>query len=151
VKTFIMNQVQNLLGGEYKTRIKLGKTLGSTSVYNSDKSVNWTNIGKLRETVVEWFSQKSRKAGIGDAVIKERSKFWDRSTSWDTRGQIVSDIARSLGISLDKTTAIRILKGKNGNKFTRSIQELFSHEDNRGNTIATGFDALLSSEELKAL
>lgn len=151
VKTFIMNQVQNLLGGEYKTRIKLGKALGSTSVYNSDKSVNWANIGKLRGTVVEWFSQKSRKAGIGDAVIKERSKFWDRNTSWDTRGQIVSDIARSLGISLDKTTAIRMLKGKNGNKFTRSIQELFSHEDSRGNTIATGFDALLSSEELKAL
>lgn len=151
IKSFIMNRVQNLLGGEYKTRIKLGKTLGTSSVYNSDKTVNWQNIGKLRATIDEWFTQASRKAGIGDAVIKERSKFWSSTTSWATRGKIVSDIAQSLGISLDQTTAIRILKGKNGNKFTRAIQELFSHEDSRGNTIATGFDALLSSEELEGL
>lgn len=149
ISTYIMNKVQNILGGEYRARIKMGKTLSPNSVYSSNGQVNWQNVAKLRSSVNEWFTQKTTT--VGALVSKKKSKFWESNVSWNKRASVIVDMAKSLGINLDTNTALRILKSNKSNKLISQLQELFTHINSKGSSVSTGFDALLTGKELEEL
>lgn len=150
IKTFIKNKTTNLLGGEYRVRLRRGNILGNNSIYTSTGEVNWANIRELRNTVIEWFDRPVSE-GVGGAKAVGKSKFWNKSTSWEARTQVVSNVLQALGIQADKNTVSTILRSRNGSKFTQAIAELFTHIKSNGESVSTGFDAILDSSQLKAL
>ena len=150
VKTFIKNRITNILGGEYRVRLRRGDALGPNSIYGSNGQINWGNINNLRNYVREWFN-RSVSEGIGGAKAVSRSKFWSKEMSWDARIKVADDIMKALGIKVDRETLGIILKSKKGSKFTQLISELFTHVNSSGKTVSTGFDAILNGAQLEAL
>ena len=142
VRTYIMNRTRNLLSGAYNTRVKTGKTLSTSSVYNSDGTVNWKNVQAYRRKVNEWFTQEVTGTFAGQET-KKASKFFSRSTSLEERASVLVDLSNSLGIDLDSETAAKLVRGgrKNLNEYIKNIKD----------SVEFGFDAHLTKEDIKAL
>lgn len=134
VRTYIKNKLKNMLTGTYATRIKMGQTLSKDgSVYNSDGSINWKNIQKVRATINDYLTPSF----VG---TEGSTKYY--TASQEDKVDFLLEVSSALGIDLDRVTAQRISKDRQSSRlYTNNLHELVTY----------GIDALLNDEDKKKL
>lgn len=112
-KTKVINRLQNLLGGAYMYRISFGKGLGETSIFNDSSvtkpgTVNWENMGKLRDMVYEW----THETNTNDPTAPSNAKLLQRGPNAPTKADKVSflsDVFKAMGIEANTNTVEQIV------------------------------------------
>lgn len=112
-KTKVINRLQNLLGGAYMYRISFGKGLGETSIFNDSSvtkpgTVNWENMGKLRDMVYEW----THETVTSNIFAPSNAKLLQRGPNAPTKADKVSflsDVFKAMGIEANANTVEQIV------------------------------------------
>lgn len=112
-KTKVINRLQNLLGGAYMYRISFGKGLGETSIFNDSSvtkpgTVNWENMGKLRDMVYEW----THETVTSNVFAPSNAKLLQRGPNAPTKADKVSflsDVFKAMGIEANANTVEQIV------------------------------------------
>lgn len=98
-KTFLMNKVENLLGGEYLTRVQLKTPINKeNSVFDENGKVNWKNLQKVRSLLTEWLNPGPLK------VAK-----WYAHTSRIEKRAFLLEVSEALGMPVDADTIESIM------------------------------------------
>lgn len=147
-KTYIKNRFKNLLERPYAARVRMGKTVGNNSVYDTTGKVDWKNLQALRSLIKEYFSPETTTFGgqVSTLYNGKGKKFFTLGSA--EKVSVLIQASQALGIDLDKNTATRIVSNKKAlNEYTRNLQELVV--TNKGQ--ASGFDAVLFDATRKKL
>lgn len=147
-KTKIINRMQNLLGGAYMYRISFGKGLGDTSIFNDSSvtkpgTVNWENMGKLRDMVYEW----THETVTSNVLAPSNAKLLQRGPNAPTKAdkvRFLSDVFKAMGIEATASTVEQIVTS---NEIYRVHKALSDYFDVSGK--ATGISLVLEGENSK--
>lgn len=103
-KTKLLNRVENLLGGEFMTRVQLGTPVNEmNSVFDKRGNVNWQNLQKVRSSLTEWLNPGPMK------VAKWYAPSANRIEKKIERRAFLVDASEALGIPMDADTADSIM------------------------------------------
>lgn len=103
-KTKLLNRVENLLGGDFMTRVMLGTPVNEmNSVFDKRGNVNWQNLQKVRSLITEWLNPGVMK------VAKWYAPSANRIEKKIERRAFLVDASEALGIPMDADTADSIM------------------------------------------
>lgn len=99
-KTKLLNRVENLLGGEFMTRVQLGTPVNEmNSVFDRKGNVNWQNLQKVRSSLTEWLNPGPMKV----------AKWYNPKTSRIEKRDFLLEASEALGIPMDADTVDSIM------------------------------------------
>lgn len=99
-KTKLLNRVENLLGGEFMTRVQLGTPVNEmNSVFDKKGNVNWQNLQKVRSSLMEWLNPGPMKV----------AKWYNPKTSRIEKRDFLLEASEALGIPMDADTVDSIM------------------------------------------
>lgn len=99
-KTKLLNRVENLLGGEFMTRVQLGTPVNEmNSVFDKKGNVNWQNLQKVRSSLTEWLNPGPMKV----------AKWYNPKTSRIEKRDFLLEASEALGIPMDADTVDSIM------------------------------------------
>lgn len=131
-KTKLLNRVENLLGGEFMTRVQLGTPVNEmNSVFDKTGNVNWQNLQKVRRSLTEWLNPGPMK------VAKWYAPSANRIEKKFERRAFLVDASEALGIPMDADTADSIM----GNP-----KDLKEYLDNLKQALVYGIEGNLTKE-----
>ena len=135
-KTIILNRVRDKLGSAFNMRIT-GSPLTNDSVYNSKGNINWANLRKVRQTILDWLDVKepenSKKGVFGNQVKTyngSRNKYFTAGGTSQQRRDFIVNTSRALGIDIDADTANSLMNDRNKkdlNAYLRNLYELVQY------------------------
>lgn len=148
-KTKVLNKLQNLLGSAYMHRISFGKGLGDTSIFNDSSvikpgTVNWENMGKLRDMVYEW----THETATSNVLAPSNAKLLQRGPNAPTKAEKVrflSDVFKAMGIEADASTVEQIVTSNTIYQVHKALSDYF---DVSGK--GTGISLVLSGSDVTA-
>ena len=149
-KTVVLNRVRDKLGSAFNMRIT-GSPLTNDSVYNSKGNINWANLRKVRQTILDWLDVKepeNSKKGIFGNQVKTynggRNKYFTAGGTSQQRRDFIVNTSRALGIDIDADTANSLMNDRNKkdlNAYLRNLYELVQY----------GIDPSIGTADLKRL
>jgi hypothetical protein len=99
-KTKLLNRIENLLGGEFMTRVQLGTPVNEmNSVFDKRGNVNWQNLQKVRSSLTEWLNPGPMKV----------AKWYNPKTSRIEKRDFLLEASEALGIPMDADTVDSIM------------------------------------------
>ena len=99
-KTKLLNRVENLLGGEFMTRVQLGTPVNEmNSVFDKKGNVNWQNLQKVRRSLTEWLNPGPMKV----------AKWYNPKTTRIKKRDFLLEASEALGIPMDADTVDSIM------------------------------------------
>lgn len=99
-KTKLLNRVENLLGGEFMTRVQLGTPVNEmNSVFDKRGNVNWQNLQKVRSSLTKWLNPGPMKV----------AKWYNPKTSRIEKRDFLLEASEALGIPMDADTVDSIM------------------------------------------
>lgn len=99
-KTKLLNRVENLLGGEFMTRVQLGTPVNEmNSVFDKKGNVNWQNLQKVRSLITEWLNPGPMKV----------SKWYNPKTTRAEKRAFLLETSEALGMPVDADTIDSIM------------------------------------------
>lgn len=99
-KTKLLNRVENLLGGEFMTRVQLGTPVNEmNSVFDKNGNVNWQNLQKVRSLITEWLNPGPMKV----------SKWYNPKTTRAEKRAFLLETSEALGMPVDADTIDSIM------------------------------------------
>ena len=135
-KTVVLNRVRDKLGSAFNMRIT-GSPLTNDSVYNSKGNINWANLRKVRQTILDWLDVKepeNSKKGIFGNQVKtyngSRNKYFSVGGTSQQRRDFIVNTSRALGIDIDADTANSLMNDRNKkdlNAYLRNLYELVQY------------------------
>lgn len=135
-KTVVLNRVRDKLGSAFNMRIT-GSPLTNDSVYNSKGNINWANLRKVRQTILDWLDVKepenSKKGVFGNQVKTyngSRNKYFTAGGTSQQRRDFIVNTSRALGIDIDADTANSLMNDRNKkdlNAYLRNLYELVQY------------------------
>lgn len=135
-KTVVLNRVRDKLGSAFNMRIT-GSPLTNDSVYNSKGNINWANLRKVRQTILDWLDVKepeNSKKGIFGSQVKtyngSRNKYFSAGGTSQQRRDFIVNTSRALGIDIDADTANSLMNDRNKkdlNAYLRNLYELVQY------------------------
>lgn len=148
-KTKVLNKLQNLLGSAYMHRISFGKGLGDTSIFNDSSvikpgTVNWENMGKLRDMVYEW----THETATSNVLAPSNAKLLQRGPNAPTKAdkvRFLSDVFKAMGIEADASTVEQIVTSNTIYQVHKALSDYF---DVSGK--GTGISLVLSGSDVTA-
>lgn len=148
-KTKVLNKLQNLLGSAYMYRISFGKGLGDTSIFNDSSvikpgTVNWENMGKLKDMVYEW----THETATSNVLAPSNAKLLQRGPNAPTKAEKVrflSDVFKAMGIEADASTVEQIVTSNTIYQVHKALSDYF---DVSGK--GTGISLVLSGSDVTA-
>lgn len=128
-KTILLNRRDSTPNKQYLTAITLGKQQDAKlSVYNTDGSINWSNIQGLRNLTEQYFVSNPNN-------ILEKDPKFKSGVSWETKREVILTASKALGINLDSETLTKIMsKEYKMNQYIKQIDELVKHGINKALT-----------------
>lgn len=135
-KTVVLNRVRDKLGSVFNMRIT-GSPLTNDSVYDSKGNINWANLRKVRQTILDWLDVKepeNSKKGIFGSQVKtyngSRNKYFSAGGTSQQRRDFIVNTSRALGIDIDADTANSLMNDRNKkdlNAYLRNLYELVQY------------------------
>lgn len=135
-KTVVLNRVRDKLGSVFNMRIT-GSPLTNDSVYDSKGNINWANLRKVRQTILDWLDVKepeNSKKGIFGSQVKtyngSRNKYFSAGGTSQQRRDFIVNTSRALGIDIDADTANSLMNNRNKkdlNAYLRNLYELVQY------------------------
>lgn len=135
-KTVVLNRVRDKLGSIFNMRIT-GSPLTNDSVYDSKGNINWANLRKVRQTILDWLDVKepeNSKKGIFGNQVKtyngSRNKYFSAGGTSQQRRDFIVNTSRALGIDIDADTANSLMNNRNKkdlNAYLRNLYELVQY------------------------
>lgn len=135
-KTVVLNRVRDKLGSAFNMRIT-GSPLTNDSVYNSKGNINWANLRKVRQTILDWLDVKepeNSKKGVFGSQVKtyngSRNKYFTAGGTSQQRRDFIVNTSRALGIDIDADTANSLMNDRNKkdlNAYLRNLYELVQY------------------------
>ena len=122
--TKIINRESDTSLKQYLSRVNLGNTIDSTSIFDEKGNVNWSNLKSFKDKINEYLVVDKSSNQFAE------SKFWERDSkgkpimSWNERRQIIQELLTAVGIPTDKEIMNGIMNPKN-TKNLRAIIRLF--------------------------
>lgn len=122
--TTILNREPRNLIQQFLTRVKLGNIIDSSSIFDTEGNVNWSNLKSFKDKINEYLVVDKSSNQFAE------SKFWERDSkgklimSWNERRQIIQELLTAVGIPTDKEIMDGIMNPKN-TKNLRAIIRLF--------------------------
>ena len=135
--TKIINRESDTSLKQYLSRINLGNIIDSTSVFNKEGNVNWSNLKSFKDKINEYLVADKSNNQFAE------SKFWGRNSegkpimSWNERRQLIQELLTAIGIPTDKEIMDGIMNFKN-TKSLRTIIRLFEQISTYGITPIIG-------------
>ena len=129
--TKIINRESDTSLKQYLSRVNLGNTIDSTSIFDEKGNVNWSNLKSFKDKINEYLVVDKSSNQF------EESKFWERDSkgkpimSWNERRQIIQELLTAVGIPTDKEIMDGIMNPKN-TKNLRAIIRLFEQISTHG-------------------
>lgn len=155
-KTVVLNRVRDKLGSVFNMRIT-GSPLTNDSVYDSKGNINWANLRKVRQTILDWLDVKepeNSKKGIFGSQVKtyngSRNKYFTAGGTSQQRRDFIVNTSRALGIDIDADTANSLMNDRNKkdlNAYLRNLYELVQYGIDPSVGI-TDLERLLKGENL---
>lgn len=135
-KTVVLNRVRDKLGSAFNMRIT-GSPLINDSVYDSKGNINWANLRKVRQTILDWLDVKepeNSKKGVFGSQVKtynsSRNKYFTAGGTSQQRRDFIVNTSRALGIDIDADTANSLMNDRNKkdlNAYLRNLYELVQY------------------------
>ena len=135
-KTIVLNRVRDKLSSVFNMRIT-GSPLTNDSVYDSKGNINWANLRKVRQTILDWLDVKepeNSKKGIFGSQVKTynggRNKYFTAGGTSQQRRDFIVNTSRALGIDIDADTANSLMNDRNKkdlNAYLRNLYELVQY------------------------
>lgn len=122
--TTILNREPRNLIQQFLTRVKLGNIIDSSSIFDTEGNINWSNLKSFKDKINEYLVVDKSSNQFAE------SKFWERDSkgkpimSWNERRQIIQELLTAVGIPTDKEIMDGIMNPKN-TKNLRAIIRLF--------------------------
>ena len=129
--TKIINRESDTSLKQYLSRVNLGNTIDSTSIFDEKGNVNWSNLKSFKDKINEYLVVDKSSNQFAE------SKFWGRDSkgkpiiSWNERRQIIQELLTAVGIPTDKEIMDGIMNPKN-TKNLRAIIRLFEQISTHG-------------------
>ena len=129
--TKIINRESDTSLKQYLSRVNLGNTIDSTSIFDEKGNVNWSNLKSFKDKINEYLVVDKSSNQFAE------SKFWERDSkgkpimSWNERRQIIQELLTAVGIPTDKEIMNGIMNPKN-TKNLRAIIRLFEQISTHG-------------------
>ena len=129
--TKIINRESDTSLKQYLSRVNLGNTIDSTSIFDEKGNVNWSNLKSFKDKINEYLVVDKSSNQFAE------SKFWERDSkgkpimSWNERRQIIQELLTAVGIPTDKEIMDGIMNPKN-TKNLRAIIRLFEQISTHG-------------------
>ena len=129
--TKIINRESDTSLKQYLSRVNLGNTIDSTSIFDEKGNVNWSNLKSFKDKINEYLVVDKSSNQFAE------SKFWGRDSkgkpiiSWNERRQIIQELLTAVGIPTDKEIMNGIMNPKN-TKNLRAIIRLFEQISTHG-------------------
>ena len=129
--TKIINRESDTSLKQYLSRVNLGNTIDSTSIFDEKGNVNWSNLKSFKDKINEYLVVDKSSNQFAE------SKFWERGSkgkpimSWNERRQIIQELLTAVGITTDKEIMNGIMNPKN-TKNLRAIIRLFEQISTHG-------------------
>lgn len=132
-KVALLNKVENLLEGEFMTRVQLGTPINkANSVFNAGGSINWEKLQEVRSRITEWLNPGPLKVPKWKHPKTERLE----------RRAFLLEVSEALGMPVDADVIEAIM----GNP-----QDLKSYLANLKEALIYGIDSNLTKEIFKKL
>lgn len=122
--TTILNRESRSLVQQFLTRVKLGNTIDSSSIFDTEGNVDWENLKYFRDKVIEYLHEDKSKN------ISAVSKFWERGSngrlkmSGNEQRQLIQELLTALGIPVDSKTMDNLMNYKNTKNLRKVIKLL---------------------------
>lgn len=135
--TKIINRESDTSLKQYLSRINLGNTIDSTSIFDEKGNINWSNLKSFKDKINEYLVVDKSSNQFAE------SKFWGRDSkgkaimSWNERRQLIQELLTAVGIPTDKEIMDGIMNPKN-TKNLRAIIRLFEQISTHGITPIVG-------------
>ena len=129
--TKIINRESDTSLKQYLSRVNLGNTIDSTSIFDEKGNVNWSNLKSFKDKINEYLVVDKSSNQFAE------SKFWGRDSkgkpiiSWNERRQIIQELLTAVGIPTDKEIMNGIMNPKN-TKNLRAVIRLFEQISTHG-------------------
>lgn len=147
-KTKVINRIKNILGGDYMYRISFGKRLvPGTSIFNDSSitkpgTVNWENMGRLRDKVYEW----THETVTSNIFAPSNAKLLQRGSNAPTKAdkvRFLAEVFGAMGIKADIDTIEQIVTSNAIYKVHKALSDYFdvSGEGTGISLVLTGSNA----------
>ena len=146
-KTTVLNRVRDRLGAAFNLRVSMGSTLDEGSVYDSRGNINWENLRKVRQEILDWLENPDKEENKGvfgklRTYNGGKSKFYTQGGTSQQRRDFIVNVSRALGIDIDASTASSLMMNK---------KDLSAYLRNLYEVVQYGIDPALGSENLQRL
>lgn len=137
-KTTVLNRVRDRLGASFNMRIT-GFPLNDDSIYNEKGNINWSNLRKIRQTILDWLEVKepedikNTKKGIFStqktySSNSSKNKYFTPGGTSLQRRDFIVNTSRALGIDIDADVANSLMSNKRDlNAYLKHLYEIVEY------------------------
>ena len=127
-----LNRVKDVLTQPFKLRISNGKLLAGNSVYDANGNVNWDNLRKVRETVMQWLKEPEVKEGNAFEKANARNntgnKYFSPGGTQLQRRDFIVSVSRALGLDMDADAAASLMSNSSDLRaYLKNLLEFFTY------------------------